>query len=92
MNRISPVLDRLIGIEDPSELVTELEEVISDSVSAPEAGQKAAQVPTREVGEVRRGVRRRLRHSRCGALGNGLLLFRRMRAELHSPREGAVCS
>ena len=39
MNRISPVLDRLIGIEDPSELVTELEEVISDSVSAPEAGQ-----------------------------------------------------
>ena len=39
MNRISPVLDRLIGIEDPSELVTELEEVISDSVSPPEAGQ-----------------------------------------------------
>ena len=39
MNRISPVLDRLIGIEDPSELVTQLEEVISDSVSPPEAGQ-----------------------------------------------------
>ena len=39
MNRISPVLDRLIGIEDPSQLVTELEEVISDSVSPPEAGQ-----------------------------------------------------
>ena len=39
MNRISPVLDQLIGIEDPSELVTQLEEVISDSVSPPEAGQ-----------------------------------------------------
>ena len=37
MNRISPVLDKLIGIEDPSELVTQLEEVISDSVSPPEA-------------------------------------------------------
>ena len=39
MNRISPVLDQLIGIEDPSQLVTELEEVLSDSVSPPEAGQ-----------------------------------------------------
>ena len=39
MNRISPVLDQLIGIEDPSELVTQLEEVISDSVSPPEVGQ-----------------------------------------------------
>ena len=39
MNRISPVLDRLIGIEDPDELMVEIEEVISDSVSAPQAGQ-----------------------------------------------------
>ena len=39
MNRISPVLDRLIGIEDPDELTVEIEEVIRDSVSAPQAGQ-----------------------------------------------------
>ena len=39
MNRISPVLDRLIGIEDPDELMVEIEEVIRDSVSAPQAGQ-----------------------------------------------------
>ena len=39
MNRISPVLDRLIGIEDPDELMVEIEEVVSDSVSAPQAGQ-----------------------------------------------------
>ena len=39
MNPISPVLDRLIGIEDPDELMVEIEEVISDSVSAPQAGQ-----------------------------------------------------
>ena len=39
MNRSSPVLDRLIGIEDPDELMVEIEEVISDSVSAPQAGQ-----------------------------------------------------
>ena len=39
MNRISPVLDRLIGIEDHDELMVEIEEVISDSVSAPQAGQ-----------------------------------------------------
>ncbi len=31
MNRISPVLDRLIGIEDPDELMTEITEVVSDS-------------------------------------------------------------
>ena len=28
MNRISPVLDRLIGIEDPDELMTEITEVV----------------------------------------------------------------
>ena len=39
MNRISPVLDRLIGIEDPDELMVEIQEVINDSVSAPQAGQ-----------------------------------------------------
>ena len=39
MNRISPVLDRLIGIEDPDELMVEIEEVISDSAAAPQAGQ-----------------------------------------------------
>ena len=39
MNRISPVLDRLIGIEDPDELMTEITEVVSDTASAPQAGQ-----------------------------------------------------
>ena len=39
MNRISPVLDRLIGIEDPDELMVEIQEVVNDSVSAPQAGQ-----------------------------------------------------
>ena len=39
MNRISPVLDRLIGIEDPDELMTEITEVVSDTATAPQAGQ-----------------------------------------------------
>ena len=39
MIRISPVLDRLIGIEDPDELMVEIQEVVNDSVSAPQAGQ-----------------------------------------------------
>ena len=39
MNRISPVLDRLIGIEDPDQLMSEITQVVSDSVSSPQAGQ-----------------------------------------------------
>ena len=39
MNRISPVLDRLIGIEDPDELMIEIQEVVNDTASAPQAGQ-----------------------------------------------------
>ena len=39
MNRISPVLDRLIGIEDPDELMTEITEVVSDTAATPQAGQ-----------------------------------------------------
>ena len=31
MNRISPVLDRLIGIEDPDELMVEIQEVVNDT-------------------------------------------------------------
>ena len=39
MNRISPVLDRLIGIEDPDELMVEIQEVVNDTATAPQAGQ-----------------------------------------------------
>ena len=39
MNRISPVLDRLIGIEDPDELMSQITQVVSDSISTPQAGQ-----------------------------------------------------
>ena len=39
MNRISPVLDRLIGIEDPDELMTEITEVVRDTATTPQAGQ-----------------------------------------------------
>tara|TARA_B000000557_G_scaffold261384_1_gene260299 strand:- start:802 stop:1146 length:345 start_codon:yes stop_codon:yes gene_type:complete len=39
MNRISPVLDRLIGIEDPDQLMSAITQVVSDSVSSPQAGQ-----------------------------------------------------
>ena len=39
MNRISPVLDRLIGIEDPDELMVEIQDVINDTATAPQAGQ-----------------------------------------------------
>ena len=39
MNRISPVLDRLIGIEDPDGLMTEITEVVSDTAATPQAGQ-----------------------------------------------------
>ena len=39
MNRISPVLDRLIGIEDPDELMSEITQVVGDSISSPQAGQ-----------------------------------------------------
>ena len=39
MNSISPVLDRLIGIEDPDQLMSEITQVVSDSVSSPQAGQ-----------------------------------------------------
>ena len=36
MNRISPVLDKLIGIEDPDELMVEISEVVNDTISAPQ--------------------------------------------------------
>ena len=39
MNRISPVLDRLIGIEDPDELMVEIQEIGNDTATAPQAGQ-----------------------------------------------------
>ena len=39
MNRISPVLDRLIGIEDPDELMVQIIEVVNDSISPPQEGQ-----------------------------------------------------
>ena len=39
MNRISPVLDRLIGIEDPDELMVQITEVVNDSISPPQEGQ-----------------------------------------------------
>ncbi len=39
MNRISPVLDKLIGIEDPDELMVEISEVVNDTISAPQVGQ-----------------------------------------------------
>ena len=39
MNRISPVLDRLIGIEDPDELMSEITQVVGDSISSPQVGQ-----------------------------------------------------
>ena len=39
MNRISPVLDRLIGIEDPDELMVEIQDVVNDTATAPQAGQ-----------------------------------------------------
>ena len=39
MNRISPVLDRLIGIEDPDELMVEIQEVVNYTATAPQAGQ-----------------------------------------------------
>ena len=39
MNRISPVLDRLIGIEDPDELMVEIQDGINDTATAPQAGQ-----------------------------------------------------
>ena len=39
MNRISPVLDRLIGIEYPDELMVEIQEVVNDTATAPQAGQ-----------------------------------------------------
>ena len=39
MNRISPVLDQLIGIEDPDQLMSEITQVVGDSVSSPQAGQ-----------------------------------------------------
>ena len=39
MNRISPVLDRLIGIEDPDQLMSEITQVVGDSISSPQVGQ-----------------------------------------------------
>ena len=39
MNRISPVLDRLIGIEDPDELMSPKLKKLNDTVSATKAGQ-----------------------------------------------------
>ena len=39
MNRISPVLDRLLGIEAPDELMSQITQVVSDSISTPQAGQ-----------------------------------------------------
>ena len=39
MNRISPVLDRLIVIEDPDELMVQITEVVNDSISPPQEGQ-----------------------------------------------------
>ena len=39
MNRISPVLDRLIGTEHPDELMVEIQEVVNDTATAPQAGQ-----------------------------------------------------
>ena len=32
MNRISPVLDQLIGIEDPDELMVEISEVVNNTI------------------------------------------------------------
>ena len=39
MSRISPVLDRLIGIEDPDELMVQIIEVVNDTISPPQEGQ-----------------------------------------------------
>ena len=39
MNRSSPVLDSQIGIEHPDELMVEIQEVVNDTATAPQAGQ-----------------------------------------------------